>query len=139
MDGLEFSHPILCCWSTQSSETRGVALADSICTCSRCLWTALPEQDCTHGLEGCWPVKVKAHDQRPHALRTVLEGWIPVWPVFVCLTQSTCSLSFLNLDFASLASEKWHLNGGLVCICCVRLSILMELGAGQNYFLCTVC
>jgi hypothetical protein len=48
-----------------------------------CLWTALPKQDCTHGLEGCWPVKVKAHDQRPHTLRTILESWIPVWHVWL--------------------------------------------------------
>jgi hypothetical protein len=56
----------------------------------------------------------------------------------VCLTQSTCSLSFVDLDFASLAGEKWHLRGGLLV-----LHLLCEVehpnGVGGQSELFSVC
>lgn len=53
--------------------------------------------------------------------------------VVICLSQSTSSLSFVDLDFARLAGEKWHLHGGLFCICCVKLSILRERGWSELF------
>lgn len=127
LHGPEFSHPSPCCWSTHSSETRRVAM--------QMAFLYMVSVDCTHGLEGCWPLKVKAHDQRHTCSENCPRGLHScVASVVVCLSQST-SLSFVDLDFASLAGEKWHLHGGLICICCVKLSILTEVGAGQSYFL----
>lgn len=59
--------------------------------------------------------------------------------VVMCLSQSTSSLSCVDLDFARLAGEKWHLHGGLFCICCVTLSVLRERAVVRVIFFRAVC
>lgn len=95
----------------------------------------------THGLEGCLPLKVKAHNQR-HIYFENSSGMAEfpgdtVW-FYVCLSLFLHHLfidCLLTLDFASpVGGEKWHLHVDSVCICYVRLSIFTVLRAGQGCF-----
>lgn len=132
---------ILCCWITQFQWYARCHLQTTPGAYTLYSQSKTAELKGTHGLEGCSPLKIKAHNQR-HIYFENYPGMAEllgdiVW-FYVCLSLFLHHLfidCLLTLGFARLVSgEKWHLHVDSVCICCVRLNIFAVLRAGQGCF-----